>query len=306
MSLTSAPRSSVVHIIDGNPGVTYHQTLCGRRIGENWAGEYSEAPSGPVTCKRCERQEGIARTEARFPVGARVGILRGVQAAGGPSVGAYGTVVRVVDTWIGAPDVLVNVNGGELLYTPRLLVTVEEQTARNVRDAESVGLTVPAEVIAEGAAAVQRWAADALDQRDADNRRRWIAADAARREAAFTGRRGAAINARPAVDRRVPNREAGEREAAMLRHPAGKREANESIIAACSARGWHVRRMAPTGDGRFVLMASRRLTVHSGPSFEYVIAVMRPGDAEWSCGSYTADMAQADKRYRSRLAGFGA
>lgn len=49
---TSAPRSAVVHMLDmvGDRG---HVTACGTRIGDDWAGEYTEQPSGEINCARC-------------------------------------------------------------------------------------------------------------------------------------------------------------------------------------------------------------------------------------------------------------
>lgn len=44
---TAAPRSNVIHAMRGS------FTVCGRRIGDNWQGEYGPAPTGRITCGRC-------------------------------------------------------------------------------------------------------------------------------------------------------------------------------------------------------------------------------------------------------------
>lgn len=46
---TSAPRSSVIHGL----GQSGRVTVCGRRIGDNWAGEYDAMPVGAISCGRC-------------------------------------------------------------------------------------------------------------------------------------------------------------------------------------------------------------------------------------------------------------
>jgi hypothetical protein len=57
-----------------------------------------------------------------IPVGERVGILRGLQAVGGPYVGQYGTVVRHEEFWTGQPDYVVRTDKGEeLVYRPYLI-----------------------------------------------------------------------------------------------------------------------------------------------------------------------------------------
>src|SRR5688572_22144301 len=114
-ALTSAPRSSVVHVIDGRPGVSLHQTMCGRRIGDEWAGEYNEAPAGPATCQTCIKREAAAQAEleaaAKFQTGQRVGILTGVQSVGGAFVGSYGTVTAVRAYWNGKASFHVQADG---------------------------------------------------------------------------------------------------------------------------------------------------------------------------------------------------
>jgi hypothetical protein len=57
-----------------------------------------------------------------IPVGARVGILTGVQ-TDAPTVTYHGTVQRHVEFWTGMPEYVVLVDGGgEFVYRPYLVV----------------------------------------------------------------------------------------------------------------------------------------------------------------------------------------
>lgn len=120
---TSAPRSAIVHAVGG----TF--TVCGRRIGEGWAGEYSAQPAGDVNCARCVK--GIAAKDAElaaraeYAIGTRVGILTGVQSVSGPWVHAYGTVVRHVEFWRGTVEYIVRTDDGAELSYRGFLLTVE-------------------------------------------------------------------------------------------------------------------------------------------------------------------------------------
>lgn len=102
---TSAPRSAVVHMVTTEPssGIYMHQTACGTRIGDEWAGEYTEEPSGPVTCKRClphvARVEENVAALAVHKIGARVGVLVGQLSVNGPHVGERGTVTGHFTGW---------------------------------------------------------------------------------------------------------------------------------------------------------------------------------------------------------------
>jgi hypothetical protein len=69
-TLTSAPRSTVTHVHDLSTTLG-HLTACGRRIGDNWSGEYDEGlPDGMPTCKGCLRH--LDKSVAR-PFRSRVG-----------------------------------------------------------------------------------------------------------------------------------------------------------------------------------------------------------------------------------------
>lgn len=128
---TAAPRSTVVHMVSTGPVRNYsHETACGRRIGDEWAGEYTEQPTGPVTCRQCmpaavaaEAAEAVRLAEtAVFPIGARVGIVTGVQSVSGPWVYTYGTVTGHVEYWHGVTEYVVDVDGeGFLTFREYLL-----------------------------------------------------------------------------------------------------------------------------------------------------------------------------------------
>lgn len=60
MIRTAAPRSTVIHVIDTRPGKDPRRTVCGLAIGETWAGEMSEAPTGDVTCKPVSLRKPVA------------------------------------------------------------------------------------------------------------------------------------------------------------------------------------------------------------------------------------------------------
>lgn len=127
---TSAPRSTVVHMINAGETRNYsHETACGLRIGDTWAGEYDEEPTGDVTCKRCLPAVDIARLNARvaaktpdpapvahpgavFAIGERVGIVTGVLSVSGPWVYAYGTVTAHVEYWTGVVEYVIATDDG--------------------------------------------------------------------------------------------------------------------------------------------------------------------------------------------------
>jgi hypothetical protein len=124
-TLTSAPRSTVTHVHDLSTTLG-HLTACGRRIGDNWSGEYDEGlPDGMPTCKGCLRHldksvardvpaghvpvggswagtyEPLPAVSATFAAGQRVGILTGFLSVSGPWVKSYGTVIGSFDGWTG-------------------------------------------------------------------------------------------------------------------------------------------------------------------------------------------------------------
>lgn len=141
-SLTAAPRSAVVHVINAGSPSAYWRTICGRRIGDEWAGEYTEAPTGPVTCKRCKtvadevdaENAAILAGVAVHPVGSTVGILVGQLSVNGPHVDRYGTVVRHVETWNGECEYVVADAYGEAVY--RRWVLVADETPDNDADTD--------------------------------------------------------------------------------------------------------------------------------------------------------------------------
>lgn len=119
-SRTSAPRSAVIHATDGG------FTVCGRQIGEMWAGEYNEQPAEDVTCARCikgcEALTVDLAARAKFAVGQRVGIVTGVQGPNGGTVTRYGTVIGHREFWKGTVEYIVSEDdGSELVYRAYLL-----------------------------------------------------------------------------------------------------------------------------------------------------------------------------------------
>lgn len=96
---TSAPRSTVVHAVrttEARFDQYSHGTVCGRQIGDDWAGEYTEQPSGPVTCKRCiaslgTTEEGLAVTTLDYAreQNAAMSVPVGHVAVGGSWSGTY-------------------------------------------------------------------------------------------------------------------------------------------------------------------------------------------------------------------------
>lgn len=119
-SRTAAPRSTVVHATDGG------FTVCGRAIGENWAGEYNEQPTEDVNCARCikgcEAVTADLAARAKFAVGQRVGIVTGVQGPNGGTVTRYGTVIGHREFWKGTVEYIVSEDdGSELAYRAYLL-----------------------------------------------------------------------------------------------------------------------------------------------------------------------------------------
>lgn len=132
---TRAPRSAVVHAL-ALPSATYrgHVTECGRRIGDEWAGEYTETPVGGVSCTRClpavleadhaeALEENTRRAAAVFSVGDRVAVMGGVQSAHGRYVVTYGDVVSIMTAWSGPVEYVVTTASGERLVFPAYLLT---------------------------------------------------------------------------------------------------------------------------------------------------------------------------------------
>lgn len=126
LTLTAAKRSTVVHVISTDPAVGAGFTACGRRIDDDWQGEYTEAPTGPVTCKGACSDVAAAHqaqleSAATYRVGEHVGILTGLQSVTGAHVGSYGRVVRIIDGWNGKPDYVVQTDDGRFVYPASLL-----------------------------------------------------------------------------------------------------------------------------------------------------------------------------------------
>ena len=121
---TAARRSSVVHGIDLQ---TASFTLCGRRIGDDWQGEYSEAPAGPITCKTC-LPKVPAPVAPSFTPGQRVGIVTGLQSVSGPWVNRYGTVVGPFNGWQGSDDYVVREDDGteDMVFAGYLLRPLDD------------------------------------------------------------------------------------------------------------------------------------------------------------------------------------
>lgn len=164
---TAAPRSAVVHMVAGT-GTYLHQTACGRRIGDEWAGEYSAEPTGPVTCKRCApivaeieaEQAAWVAANAVHAVGDRVGILTGLQSKNGAHVGAYGTVKGAIETWDGVIEYSVIADGETEAFLYRSYLLQRDTTADH------------AEAIAEDIRRFPGWTdADARIERAAAMRR---------------------------------------------------------------------------------------------------------------------------------------
>jgi hypothetical protein len=115
-TLTSAPRSTVTHVHDLSTTLG-HLTACGRRIGDNWSGEYDEGlPDGMPTCKGCLRhldksvarpfrcvctdKDGHGHTCAGYPAGSRVGdVPAGHVPVGGSWAGTYEPLPAVSATF---------------------------------------------------------------------------------------------------------------------------------------------------------------------------------------------------------------
>lgn len=111
---TAAPRSAVVHAV-GHPVNGASFTRCDRRIGDTWAGEYTEQPVDDVNCARCikgcEADQVAVELAAPIKVGQRVGILTGFQSVGGKFIGSYGTVTAVREYWRNSVTYLVVADG---------------------------------------------------------------------------------------------------------------------------------------------------------------------------------------------------
>lgn len=293
-SLTSAPRSSVIHAI-GDPA---QFTLCGRRIGEKWAGEYDEAPAGPMTCSRCLAAASATADTVAYPVGARVGLLTGFQSVGGAWVGSYGVVTGHREFWRGTVSYLVRADGEteSFVYDSWQLSGDLSRDVTPVREAaEAAGIPVGA----DGWPVVGHpvWAWNATHSGDlVRSIGEWIATP--------EGEIRRRIDAGTCVDCDDSGRwddgafctcpagarEKSARQAAILRHPS-------NLYRAFTRRGYRPRRAEPIGPGsRLLVMAwneDRR---------EYVIGSIRPGDSEWCNGSYTPDMVRADEIFRRRMA----
>lgn len=152
---TAAPRSSVVHAVDGRPGVSLHQTMCGTRIGDEWEGEYTAEPTGEVSCRRClpllaveiAAEEERMSAAAKFGIGERVGIVTGVQSVTGPTVTHYGTVVGHRAPW-GEVEYIVKLDdvdgadGSELLYRAYLLRPTAPLTGTDFLTGETMSVDI--------------------------------------------------------------------------------------------------------------------------------------------------------------------
>ena len=140
---TSAPRSSVIHAVDGRIGISLHSTRCGIRIGEAWAGEYNEQPAGDVTCRRCitgcEQDQRDLESAAPFAVGDRVGILTGHQSVSGPWVGSVGTVTGIRAFWNGKPSFLVRADGEAESFVYESWQIVAATTDATCQDCQDTG-----------------------------------------------------------------------------------------------------------------------------------------------------------------------
>lgn len=138
---TSAPRSAVIHMCDVTGA---RLTACGLTIGDEWAGEYTEQPTGDVTCKRCLPHvapiNAAIAAAARFAIGQRVGILTGLQSVGGAWVGSIGTVTGYFTGWNSDVDYLVKADGENESYVYRsyLLTEVDDSALASDEVVENV------------------------------------------------------------------------------------------------------------------------------------------------------------------------
>lgn len=132
-----------------------HLTACGRTIGDDWAGEYTEQPSGPVTCKRCLPHAEIHAAEiaaaaadlATFQIGDRVGILTGVQSVGGAYVGDHGTVTAHFTEW-GHVDYVVTADGESEGYVYNAWQLTREDAPTDAEIAAVTAVAIPVSVAA--------------------------------------------------------------------------------------------------------------------------------------------------------------
>lgn len=147
-SRTAAPRSTVVHAVN-HPDHGSGFTRCGRPIGDNWAGEYTEQPSGDVTCARCisgvTADQAAIEEAAPIKVGQRVGIYTGLQSTGGKWIGSYGTVTAVHMWWRGSFTWSVRADGESesFAYDAHLITDdLSRDTAAITEAAEAAGIPV--------------------------------------------------------------------------------------------------------------------------------------------------------------------
>lgn len=151
-SRTSAPRSAIVHAV-GHPENGASFTRCGRRIGDTWAGEYTEQPAEDVNCARCIKgaTEDQAATEAAatIKVGQRVGIFTGFQSVGGKWIGSYGTVTAVREYWRNSVTYLVRADGESesFAYDPW---QITDDTSRDVAPITAAAIAAGIPVGADG------------------------------------------------------------------------------------------------------------------------------------------------------------
>lgn len=296
VTLTAAPRSSVIHIIDARPtdfsDGWSHQTRCGRRIGDEWAGEYTEAPAGPATCQRCIKgaadDQTALETSAKYRVGQRVGLLTGFQSVSGAWIWSYGTVTAVRLYWRNsgpAFHVIADGESEEYVYEAwQLSADVSRDVAPITKAARAAGIPVSDDgwpVIGHPV-----WKMNAAGS--------GVLLDAIARYA--------------------------ERQACMERHPAGKslrehRQTSEraangqerppaSVVDAFTRRGYTVRRAERAtwgGPSRWVVMAYQPRGLKDNGTYRYVVGSIREGDREWTSGIYTINLMTADAAYRGKL-----
>lgn len=296
---TAARRSTVVHAVDDSSASF---TFCGRRIGDDWQGEYDLAPEGPVTCRRClastmadgrtveqsQNNEPGPDTVVKFTVGTRVGILTGFQSVGGAWIGSYGEVTAVREYWNGQASYLVRADGEIESYVYEGWMLTDD-TSRDV-------------------APIREAAAEAGIPTGDDG---WP----------VVGHPVWEWNASHSGDLLVSIAEWSAREACKDRHPAGKGLPPFTLAAfpitdrmmhamggfdAFTRRGWTVRRAEMTSNPRvWVVMAARVVSARVGAddyqdAYEYVVATITPGAHEWNAGTYTRNMETADFYFRNR------
>lgn len=125
--------ATVTHAYSDNT----RDTRCGRTIGEEWAGEYSEAlPYGLPTCQRCMVKVQAAHdaivAAADFRIGQRVEILGGALSVNGPYVTDLGTVVQIQETWKGVTEYSVRADRDGMTLLHRTWMIRATREARTV------------------------------------------------------------------------------------------------------------------------------------------------------------------------------